>query len=548
MSTRPPGRVGDADIVIAGGGPVGLMLACELRLGGADPVVLERLPGISEIPKGNGLVGQIVQVLDYRGLLDRLRAEATWAGPVPRFSFGPLQLDFSRLGTSPLHILSVPQRRLERVLEQRLAELGGTVRRGHELTALSQDDDAVTLDALGPDGAYQLRARYLVGCDGAHSLVRKQAGVGFPGVTSTEISRIGQVRLPTAKLARFGGGGVKVPGLGRLKLAGQVRTPRGTYSLAPLARMDKNAPAGVYIVYTSEDDPTADLSAPMTLDELRASARRVLGGDLPMTDPQRLSRLVGSSRLADRYRSGRVLLAGDAAHVFGLSLNAGLLDAVNLGWKLAAQVQGRASGGLLESYHAERHLAGQHGIRCTRAQSALTAISDGGKDGSGEVSQEGSEALRELFGDVLQQAEPVRHIRELLRQPGQLRRIGELIEGSDVRYPVPAGSAPPHPLVGKLAPDLQLETRRGRTRVAKLMHPANGVLLDITTDSAVAGSASDWPGQLTVITARCLTKPAPAAALLIRPDGYIAWVTGPSTPDPAAGLNQALHTWPSPPA
>jgi 2-polyprenyl-6-methoxyphenol hydroxylase-like FAD-dependent oxidoreductase len=547
MSTRPPGRVGDADIVIAGGGPVGLMLACELRLGGADPVVLERLPGISEIPKGNGLVGQIVQVLDYRGLLDRLRAEATWAGPVPRFSFGPLQLDFSRLGTSPLHILSVPQRRLERVLEQRLAELGGTVRRGHELTALSQDDDAVTLDALGPDGAYQLRARYLVGCDGAHSLVRKQAGVGFPGVTSTEISRIGQVRLPTAKLARFGGG-VKVPGLGRLKLAGQVRTPRGTYSLAPLARMDKNAAAGVYIVYTSEDDPTADLSAPMTLDELRASARRVLGGDLPMTDPQRLSRLVGNSRLADRYLSGRVLLAGDAAHVFGLSLNAGLLDAVNLGWKLAAQVQGRAPGGLLESYHAERHLAGQHGIRCTRAQSALTAISDGGKDGSGEVSQEGSEALRELFGDVLQHAEPVRHIRELLRQPGQLRRIGELIEGSDVRYPVPAGSAPPHPLLGKLAPDLQLETRHGRTRVAEFMHPANGVLLDITTDSAVAGPASDWPGQLTVITARCLTKPAPAAALLIRPDGYIAWVTGPGTPDPAAGLNQALHTWPGPPA
>jgi len=548
MSTRPPGRVGDADIVIAGGGPVGLMLACELRLGGADPVVLERLPGISEIPKGNGLVGQIVQVLDYRGLLDRLRAEATWAGPVPRFSFGPLQLDFSRLGSSPLHILSVPQRRLERVLEQRLAELGGTVRRGHELTALSQDDDAVTLDALGPDGAYQLRARYLVGCDGAHSLVRKQAGVGFPGVTSTEISRIGQVRLPTAKLARFGGGGVKVPGLGRLKLAGQVRTPRGTYSLAPLARLDKNAPAGVYIVYTSEDDPTADLSAPMTLDELRASARRVLGGDLPMTDPQRLSRLVGNSRLADRYLSGRVLLAGDAAHVFGLSLNAGLLDAVNLGWKLAAQVQGRAPGGLLESYHAERHLAGQHGIRCTRAQSALTAISDGGKDGSGEVSQEGAEALRELFGDVLQQAEPVRHIRELLRQPGQLRRIGELIEGSDVRYPVPAGSAPPHPLLGKLAPDLQLETRHGRTRVAEFMHPANGVLLDITTDSAVAGPASDWPGQLTVITARCLTEPAPAAALLIRPDGYIAWATGPGTPDPAAGLNQALHTWPSPPA
>ena len=321
VSTHPPGRASDAGIVIVGGGPVGLMLASELRLGGADPMVLERLPGISEIPKGNGLVGQIVPTLDYRGLLDRLRQEATWAGPVPVFSFGPLQLDFSGLGTSPLHILTVPQRQLERVLEARLTELGGTVRRGHELTALSQDDDAITLHARGPGGAYHLRARYLVGCDGAHSLVRKQAGISFPGVTSTEISRIGQVRLPTAKIAR-GGGEVKVPGLGRLKLTRQVRTPRGTYSLAPLATLDKNAPAGVYIVYTSEDDPTADLSAPMTLDELRTSARRVLGGDLPMTDPQRLTRLVGNSRLADRYLSGRVMLAGDAAHFFGLSLNA----------------------------------------------------------------------------------------------------------------------------------------------------------------------------------------------------------------------------------
>jgi 2-polyprenyl-6-methoxyphenol hydroxylase-like FAD-dependent oxidoreductase len=543
VSTHRPGRASDADIVIVGGGPVGLMLASELRLVGADPVVMEQLPGISEIPKGNGLVGQIVPTLDYRGLLDRLRQEATWAGPVPGFSFGPLQVDFSRLGTSPLHILSVPQRQLERVLEARLTELGGTVRRGHELIALSQDDDAVTVDARGPGGAYQLRARYLVGCDGAHSLVRKQAGISFPGVTSTEISRIGQVRLPTAKLVRRGGE-VKVPGLGRLKLAGQVRTPRGTYSLAPLAALDKNAPAGVYIVYTSEDDPTADLSAPMTLGELRASARRVLGGDLPMNDPQRLTRLVGNSRLADRYLSGRVLLAGDAAHVFGLSLNAGLLDAVNLGWKLAAQIQGRAPSGLLDSYHAERHLAGQHGIRYTRAQTALTAISQGGKDGPGEVSQGGAEALRELFGDVLQHPEPLRRIRELLRQPEQLRHIGDLIEGSDVRYPIPAGDA--HPLLGKLAPDLQLETPHGPTRVAELMHPARGVLLDLTADSAVAEAAApDRASLVTVITARCLTE-APAAALLIRPDGHVAWAAGPGTPDPAAGVNKALRTWFSP--
>jgi 2-polyprenyl-6-methoxyphenol hydroxylase-like FAD-dependent oxidoreductase len=521
------------------------MLACELRLGGTDPIVLERLPGTDETPKGNGLAGQIVPVLDYRGLFDRLRQEATFAGPVPRFSFGPLQLDFSRLGTSPVHILTVPQRRLEKVLEARLTELGGTVRRGHELTALSPHDDAVTLDVRGPGGDYRLRARYLVGCDGAHSLVRKQAGIGFPGTTSPEISRIGQVRLPTAKLTRRGGV-VKVPGLGRLKLMGQVRTPRGTYSLAPLIVFDKNAAAGVFIVYTSEDYPTADLSVPMTLDELRASARRVLGGDLPMTDPQRLTRLVGNTRQADRYQAGRILLAGDAAHVFAVSLNTGLIDAVNLGWKLAAQVQRRAPDGLLESYHAERHLAGQHAILHTRAQKALTTIGQGGTDEPAEVSPEGAEALRELFGDVLQHPEPLQHIRELLRQPGQLRHIGELIEGSDVRYPMPASNAQPHPLLGKLAPDLQLETRHGRTRVAELMHAAQGILLDLTADSAVAEAAPDQADLITVITAHCLTRPAPAAALLIRPDGHVAWAAGPGTPDPAAGLNQALRTWFSP--
>jgi 2-polyprenyl-6-methoxyphenol hydroxylase-like FAD-dependent oxidoreductase len=544
-----------ADIVIVGGGPVGLMLACELRLCGADPVVLERLPGISPIPKGNGLVGQIVPVLDYRGLLDRFRAQATFAGPVPRFSFGPLELDFAThgghgsmgaRGSSPLHILAIPQRRLEELLGERLAELGGTIRRGHELIAVAQDEDAVTLDVQGPDGGYRLRARYLVGCDGAHSLVRKQAGIAFPGVTSTEIARIGRVLLPTAKITR-GGREVKVPGVGRLKLMTQVPTPTGVYSLGPLAALDKNAQTGAYIVFTSEDDPSADLSTPMTLDDLRASFRRVLGADLPMTDPQLLTRLVGNSRLAERYRAGRILLAGDAAHVLGAggSLNTGMLDAVNLGWKLAAEVQRRAPGGMLDSYQAERHLAGQHAILQTRAQKALTVI---GRGGTAAVSAEGAEALRQLFGEIPDRLDPLGYIRDLLRQPERVRHIGELIEGSDVRYPMPPGAEQPHPLLGRLAPDLRLETSDGGIQVAELMRAARGVLLDFSPGSEVAAAASGWSRRIRVVAARSLPQPAPAAALLIRPDGYVAWASDPAAPDLTAGLNEALRTWFSPPA
>jgi 2-polyprenyl-6-methoxyphenol hydroxylase-like FAD-dependent oxidoreductase len=525
-----------ADVVLAGGGPVGLMLAAELRLGGVDPVVLERLPAVSEIPKGNGLFGMIVPVLDYRGLLDRLRAEATYTGPAPQFQFGPLQLDFSRLRESPLHVLAVPQRRLENVLGGRLAELGGSVRRGHELLALSVSEtgDSAALEVSGPSGGYQIRARYVVGCDGAHSLVRKQAGIGFPGVTSSEVGRIGRVVLPTATIMP-GGGAAEVPGIGRVRLMQLTQTPQGAYSLGPLAALDRSAPPGMFIVYTREEGGSgqgldsrqgdggaavSDRETPMTLDELRASARRVFGADLPMSDPQWLSRTVGNSRQADRYRAGPVLLAGDAAHIFGAggSLNAGLLDALNLGWKLAAQVRGRAPDGLVDSYHAERYPAGRRMILQTRAARALSA--------AGEY----ADALRELAGELLAYPEPARH-------------VGAMIEGSDIRYEMPGDGVPSHPLAGWLAPDLRLETSDGRTRVAVLARAASGMLLDFTPDGTVNAAAASWPGRVRVIAARCLTTPAPADAILVRPDGYVAWAAGPDARDPARGLDGALRAW-----
>jgi 2-polyprenyl-6-methoxyphenol hydroxylase-like FAD-dependent oxidoreductase len=535
-------KTSTADVLIVGGGPTGLMLAAELRLGGADPVVLERLPEISQIPKGNGLVGQIVPTLDYRGLTDRFRAEATFTGPVPQFPFGSVPLDFSRLGTSPLHIMAIPQRRLEQVLDDWLRELGGGVRRGHEVLALSLPGDGspVTVDVRGPDGDYQLRARYVVGCDGAHSLARKQAGIGFPGVTSSETSRIGRVFLPTVEIMP-GGDTAEVPGVGRVRLTLTTQTPRGGYSLAPLTSLDKNARPGTFIVYTREDDSLAAAGpdAPMTLDELRESARRVLGADLPMSDPQSLTRIVGNSRQAERYRAGPVLLAGDAAHIFGAggSLNAGLLDAINLGWKLAAQVGGWAPDGLLDSYHAERHPAGQRAVLQTRAQKALSA--------GGEF----AEALRDLFG-------------ELMQQPDALRHVGSIMEGSDVRYLMPAGPGRLHPLAGRFAPDLRLDG--GATRVAELVRPARGVLLDLTgsgaiadyfvpgaggsisgvltPNAALASTASPWRDRVNVVASSPVARP-PAAAMLIRPDGYVAWAVGPEADDLSAGLPEALGTW-----
>jgi 2-polyprenyl-6-methoxyphenol hydroxylase-like FAD-dependent oxidoreductase len=503
-------------VVINGAGPTGLLLAAELRLVGVAPVVLERLAQISEVPKGNGLFGQIVSVLDYRGLRDPMAADATYCGPVPGFAFGPLHLDFSPLPASPLQVLALQQRKIERHLSDRLHALGGNVRRGHELMALAQHDDHVLIEVTGPDGPYQIRAEYLVGCDGARSVVRKQAGIEFPGITSGDVSRIGRVRLPDAVIVP-GTGEVEVPGAGRLQPAMTKLTAQGRISIMPLSSLDKAAEPGLYIVATMEEDPGAKSDTPVSLDELRASVRRVLGADLPMSDPQWLTRTVGNSRLADRYLAGRVLLAGDAAHLFGIggAMNVGLMDAMNLGWKLAAQVLGLAPQGLLDSYHGERHAAAQRYQLQARAQKALSA--------SGEY----AEALRQLVDELLRYAEPVRH-------------VGELIEGSAVRYDVGQGRT--HPLEGQLVPDVRLRTPDGSTRVAELMRPGRTILLDLTGAGSVAAAVAGWSPAVTIVTAKP-DGPAPADALLIRPDGFVAWASGPGGPDGAPGLTDALRRW-----
>jgi 2-polyprenyl-6-methoxyphenol hydroxylase-like FAD-dependent oxidoreductase len=380
------------DVVIAGAGPNGLMLACELSLAGVRPIVLERLPERSGELRANGLVGQVVRLMDRRGLYERLSGHPGPPEPVPGFVFGALPLNLSVLERNPMYLLPVPQRRLEEVLQERAVELGVEIRRGHELTGLSQDADAVTLEVAGPDGSYELSARYLVGADGGRSLTRKLSGIDFPGVSVDDtVSRTAAVTVPVDLIDPVTGGLV-VPGYGTIPPMLHHRTERGLFVFAPF-------PDRPWTISTIEFGADEE---PMSLDDLRASIQRVLGVELPIgppvgDGPHLLRKLHGTNtRLADRFRDRRVLLVGDAAHVHsamgGPGLNLGLQDVVNLGWKLAAEIQDRAPDGLLDTYESERMPVGRRVVVHTQAQSALIA------PGSSVT------ALREVFTELLRQS------------------------------------------------------------------------------------------------------------------------------------------------
>jgi 2-polyprenyl-6-methoxyphenol hydroxylase-like FAD-dependent oxidoreductase len=482
----------DADALIIGAGPVGLMLACELRLAGVRPVVLERLAQPTGLSKALGIVGRSVDTLDCRGLLGRFQDRA--AVVIPHAAhFALIPLDLAKAGDIGLRAVFIQQAATEEILNEHARDLGVEIRRGHELTAVHQDPGGVDVQVTGPAGGGRLRARYLVGCDGGASTVRQQAGIDFPGLAPASLLRLGDVTLE-----------------GNLTPADlpDVRIP-----LVPLG-------SGVCRVITTEPYPAGlDRTAPMTLDELRASIRRVNGEDLPISGARWLSRFTDSSRQAARYRAGRVLLAGDAAHIHlpagGPGLNTGLLDAVNLGWKLAGEIQGWAPPGLLDSYHTERHAEGERVLLHTRAQGALMVYRADGRVA----------ALREIIAQLVGYEQPVRHLLSLMY-------------ALDTRYDT--GTADPHPLAGRWAPNLPLATPTGATSVAELLRLAQGVLLDLTEAGMFAGAGRGWKDRVNVLTARSASPPA--AALLIRPDGYVAWAASPDTTH-TDGLRHALTTW-----
>lgn len=485
-------------VAISGAGPNGLMLACELALTGIRPVVLDLQPGPSLEPKANGLVGQVVRMLDQRGLYQAFTGDDNPPRPAGGWMFAAMPLDFLGLEDNPMYAMLMPQPRLVRLLADRARELGVDVRWGHELVALSADPVTVTVSA--PEREYVIAADYLVGADGGRSPVRKMMGIGFPGSTSDTVGRLAHVHIPDE--FRDGPGALNIPGYGRL-VFGHTRVDQGGLIYAEFE-------PGRSMFGTFEFGPPVE-DPPMSLQELRESARRLLGADLPLQEPKgpgphALRRINGwNTRHAERYRDGRVLLLGDAAHVHsamgGPGLNLGLQDAVNLGWKLAAQINGWAPPDLLDTYQSERYPVGRRVMMHSLAQTAL--MTPGPEVG----------ALRELMG-------------EIFAFPDVARHMAALLAGSDVRYEV----GDDHPLSGRLMPDLTLDDGR---RVATLLHGARPVLLDLGGGEA-ADAAHGWRDRIDIVQAELTDRPA--AAMLIRPDGYIAWAT-----DEFASID-ALHT------
>jgi 2-polyprenyl-6-methoxyphenol hydroxylase-like FAD-dependent oxidoreductase len=454
------------DVIVVGAGPTGLMLAAELRLHDVDVLVIERDAEPTTVVRSLGLHARSIEVLDQRGLLERFLAHGT-RYPVGGFFAGIRKPAPDRLDTAHPYVLGIPQTVTDRLLAEHAADRGADIRRGTELVGLAQDDDGVTAGLA--DGS-QLRARHLVGCDGGRSTVRGLLGVAFPGEPTRQDTLLGEME-------------VGVPAETVAAVVTEVRRTRPWFGVGPLGG------DGVFRVVVPADGTAADRTVPPTLDEVRRQLRAVAGTDFGVHSPRWLSRFGDATRQAERYRVGRVLLAGDAAHIHppvgGQGLNLGIQDAFNLGWKLAAQVRGRAPEGLLDSYHTERHPVGAAVLDNTRAQAVLMSP------------EPGPQAVRRLVSELMD----IDEVNRLL--------TGKII-ATGIRYDLGEG----HPLLGTRLRDVGLE----RGRLYGLMHGGRGLLLDRTGRLSVQG----WADRVDHVVDVSAELDVPA--VLLRPDGHVAWV------------------------
>jgi 2-polyprenyl-6-methoxyphenol hydroxylase-like FAD-dependent oxidoreductase len=484
----------DADVLIAGAGPTGLMLAGELALARVDVAIVERrasqdLAG----SRAGGLHSRTIEVLDQRGIADRFLAQGK-VMQVAGFAMNPL--DISDFPTRHNYGLALFQERIERVLAAWVDELAVPIYRGREVTGFVQDDAGV--DVALSDGR-SLRTKYLVGCDGGRSLIRKTADIDFPGwdpSTSYLIAEVEMTGEPEFGMRRDDKG---IHGLGRLEDGKRVRVVSTEQHVMP------------------GDEPT--------LGDLREALTAVYGADFGVHTITYLSRFTDAARQAASYRKKRLLLAGDAAHVHspagGQGLNIGVQDAVNLGWKLAQVVKGTSPESLLDTYQAERHPIGARVLKTNMAQMALNRGDDR------------TAALRETISELLKMDEP-------------RKRYAAMMSGLDIHYDL----GPGHPLLGRRMPDLELVTESGPRRVFTLLHDARPVLLNLGEPGDI--DITPWADRVQLIDAKyvgawelpALGVVTAPTAVLIRPDGHVAWV-GDRAP---LGLPDALTTWFGPPA
>jgi 2-polyprenyl-6-methoxyphenol hydroxylase-like FAD-dependent oxidoreductase len=491
-------------VVVAGGGPTGLMLAAELALAGVDVAIVERrasqdLAGA----RAGGLHARTIEVFDQRGIADRFLSQ----GQVAQVAgFASVRLDISDFPTRHNYGLGLWQNHIERILAGWVGELAVPIYREREVTGFAQDDTGVDVELA--DGQ-SLRAQYLVGCDGGRSLVRKTAGIEFPGWDPTTSSLIAQVEMTEEPELGIRRDAIGTHALGRVEY--EIRDGEVVYA--------DSGPVGVMVT-----EPHLGPTSEPTLRDLSKALIAVYGTDYGIHSPTFLSRFTDTTRQAAAYRDRRVLLAGDAAHVHapdgGQGLNTGVQDAVNLGWKLAQVVNQTSPESLLDTYHAERHPVAARVLRNTMAQVALRRPDDRIK------------ALGDTISELLSMDEP-------------RKRFASMMSGLGIHYDLGEG----HPLLGRRMPDLDLVTADGPLRVFTLLHDARPVLLNLGEPGGF--DITPWADRVKLIDAKYVgpwelpalgAVPAPTA-VLIRPDGYVAWVGEGAQ----LGLADALATWFGPP-
>lgn len=482
----------DADAIVVGAGPAGLMLAAELRLAGASVILLERLARPTGESRGLGFTARTMEVFDQRGLLP-------FFGPVETSSqghFGGLPVDFGVLDGGGRSVKTIPQSETESVLEQWALNLGVDLRRGHEVLAVTDTRSHVQVSAAGPRGIVGLSAPYLVGCDGGRSTVRKAVGFDFPGTASTMEMFLADVK-------------------------GLDLSPRMIGEALPNGMvMVGHLPGGITrLIVCERGAPPQRRDSSPSYEEVAGAWQRITGSDISHGEPVWISAFGNATRQVTEYRRGRVFLAGDSAHIHlpagGQGMNTSIQDSVNLGWKLGAVVTGRAPEALLSTYHDERHPVGQRLMMNTQAQGLLFLT---GSD---------MQPLRDLITELIGYEQVARH-------------LAGMVSGLEINYEVGGGS---HPLLGYRVPELGLSGRNAPESTTQALHTARGVLFDFEDNPRLRGIAAAWDDRIDIVTARINRHPdswpSDTAAVLVRPDGHIAW----AAPGAYADLPMSLERW-----